>query len=204
MRRKDMRLHVFDAMSQPVMLIGRGYVVIDANRAACAMMNRPLKQVVGRPCYEMVHGLDAPCAQSRTLTCPVLTAFKLGQRVKTVHRHVHEGKVGFEEIVATPLPDRDGRLDLVLKECRDVTELIHVEEISEHLKTEVKTLWGIIPICASCKRVRTGDGYWQQVETYVRDHTEADFTHGYCPECAERVKKEMHAIRTRRRKPGKP
>jgi len=48
---------------------------------------------------------------------------------------------------------------------------------------EVKTLRGIVPICASCKKIRDDAGFWQQVEVYVRDHTEAEFTHGMCPEC---------------------
>jgi hypothetical protein len=48
---------------------------------------------------------------------------------------------------------------------------------------EVKTLRGILPICAHCKNVRNDAGYWQQVEVYVRDRTEAEFSHGICPEC---------------------
>jgi hypothetical protein len=50
---------------------------------------------------------------------------------------------------------------------------------------EIKTLSGLLPICAWCKRIRADDGRWRQIEAYVRDHTQADFTHGVCPECAE-------------------
>jgi DNA-binding response OmpR family regulator len=49
---------------------------------------------------------------------------------------------------------------------------------------EVRTLRGIVPICASCKKIRDDKGYWNQVEKYVSDHTEAKFSHGICPECA--------------------
>ncbi len=48
---------------------------------------------------------------------------------------------------------------------------------------EVKTLRGIVPICSYCKKVRNDQGYWDQVEVYVREHTEAEFSHGICPEC---------------------
>ena len=48
---------------------------------------------------------------------------------------------------------------------------------------QVKTLRGILPICAKCKKIRDDQGYWNQVEVYVRDHTEAEFSHGLCPEC---------------------
>jgi hypothetical protein len=47
----------------------------------------------------------------------------------------------------------------------------------------LKTLSGLLPICSWCKKVRNDDGYWQQVETYIKDHSAADFTHGICPEC---------------------
>lgn len=51
---------------------------------------------------------------------------------------------------------------------------------------EVKVLKGILPICASCKRIRGDDGKWEQVESYVREHTNAEFSHGLCPDCAKR------------------
>ena len=47
----------------------------------------------------------------------------------------------------------------------------------------VKVLRGLLPICAGCKRIRANNGYWNQIEAYIRDHTEADFSHGLCPEC---------------------
>jgi len=48
----------------------------------------------------------------------------------------------------------------------------------------VKTLEGIIPICSSCRKVRSDDGYWTQVERYIAEHTDALFSHGLCPDCA--------------------
>lgn len=49
--------------------------------------------------------------------------------------------------------------------------------------TEIKTLHGLLPICSHCKGIRNDAGYWQSVEIYVRDHTEADFSHSVCPDC---------------------
>jgi len=51
--------------------------------------------------------------------------------------------------------------------------------------SEIKTLSGLLPICASCKKIRDDQGYWNQIELYIRDHTEAEFSHGLCPICAE-------------------
>ena len=61
-----------------------------------------------------------------------------------------------------------------------------VEELSQAL-AEVRTLKGIVPICANCKNVRDDQGYWNRVETYLNEHTEADFTHAVCPDCMKRL-----------------
>jgi hypothetical protein len=55
---------------------------------------------------------------------------------------------------------------------------------------EVKQLSGLLPICAWCKRIRDDEGSWQQIETYITVHSEADFTHGICPDCARKHKAE--------------
>jgi response regulator RpfG family c-di-GMP phosphodiesterase len=59
---------------------------------------------------------------------------------------------------------------------------------------EIRTLRGIIPICAHCKKIRDDQGYWKQVEVYVRDHTEANFSHGICPACLKEQFEELRKI----------
>jgi DNA-binding response OmpR family regulator len=53
--------------------------------------------------------------------------------------------------------------------------------------TRVKLLSGLLPICCYCKKIRNDQNYWQQVETYVKDHSEAEFSHGICPDCYEKM-----------------
>jgi phosphoserine phosphatase RsbU/P len=52
---------------------------------------------------------------------------------------------------------------------------------------EVKKLSGFLPICSLCKKIRNDEGYWQQIEAYIRDHSEAEFSHSICPECVEKL-----------------
>ena len=59
-----------------------------------------------------------------------------------------------------------------------------IVELQEAL-AKVKTLSGLLPICSSCKKIRDDNGYWNQIESYIRQHSEADFTHGICPTCAK-------------------
>ncbi len=57
---------------------------------------------------------------------------------------------------------------------------------------QVKRLSGLLPICASCKRIRDEEGGWRQIEDYIAVHSEADFSHGICPECAHRLYPEVY------------
>lgn len=52
---------------------------------------------------------------------------------------------------------------------------------------EVKKLSGFLPICSSCKKIRDDEGYWNQIESYIRDHSEAEFSHSICPECVKKL-----------------
>ena len=65
-----------------------------------------------------------------------------------------------------------------------------VQELQNALN-DVRTLRGIIPICASCKNIRDDRGYWNKVEAYIRDHSEAEFSHGICPECMKKLYPEF-------------
>jgi hypothetical protein len=52
---------------------------------------------------------------------------------------------------------------------------------------EIKVLSGLIPICSSCKKIRDDDGYWNDLESYIDDHSEARFTHSLCSDCGEKL-----------------
>ncbi len=58
--------------------------------------------------------------------------------------------------------------------------------------SKIRTLSGLLPICSSCKKIRNDKGYWEQIEIYIKDHTEADFSHGMCPECAKKLYPEFY------------
>lgn len=66
-----------------------------------------------------------------------------------------------------------------------------IQKLQEALAT-VKRLSGLLPICASCKKIRNDGGYWQQIEQYLNEHSEATFSHGLCPECAHRLYPDLY------------
>lgn len=70
----------------------------------------------------------------------------------------------------------------------------HQKMITAHLeetRDEVKVLQGLLPICASCKKIRDDKGYWNRIESYITDHSEATFSHGVCPACTKKLYPEV-------------
>jgi hypothetical protein len=67
---------------------------------------------------------------------------------------------------------------------------INEEKLVNALK-KIQTLHGLIPICAACKKIRDDKGYWKQIEVYIHEHTEADFSHGICPDCEKKLYPEL-------------
>ena len=64
-----------------------------------------------------------------------------------------------------------------------------VEKLENSLK-EVKTLTGFLPICAACKKIRDDKGYWNQLESFIKERSDVDFSHSICPECADKLYSE--------------
>ena len=81
---------------------------------------------------------------------------------------------------------------------RQVMALLELRRVSARMAEaleNIRTLGGLLPICAWCKRIRDDQGYWGEVEAYLREHTGADFTHGICPDCLEKQRPKNPAAR---------
>jgi len=68
-----------------------------------------------------------------------------------------------------------------------IVNLQRVEHDFLIARNEIKTLKGFLPVCSSCKKIRDDKGYWTQIEAYIRDHSEAEFTHSLCPDCMKKL-----------------
>jgi two-component system, response regulator PdtaR len=78
----------------------------------------------------------------------------------------------------------------IYKHSMEVEREKHVRELQDAL-AKVKQLSGMLPICASCKKIRDDKGYWEEVASYITSHSEVIFSHGYCPECADKAQQEL-------------
>jgi phosphoserine phosphatase RsbU/P len=126
-------------------------------------------------------------AQPQTLPVYVILLTSVGGS----HNIIQGLQSGADDYVTKPF-DRDelrarlevGRriVELQLNLARRVTQL-------ESALARVKQLQGLLPICSYCKKIRNDRNYWQQVDSFIKDHSEAQFTHGICPDCFERIVK---------------
>lgn len=107
-------------------------------------------------------------------------------------------------IALSPIKDGTGNIvgisaierDITLRKQEEGERLLLIQELSRSL-ANVKTLRGLLPICASCKKIRDDQGYWNQIEAYVSEHTQAEFTHGICPECQSHLHAELETASQR-------
>jgi PAS domain S-box-containing protein len=104
-----------------------------------------------------------------------------------------DGNRGFHELFASLIRDANGKPIGFRGIAHDITERKLVENEREKLikqlqgaLAEVKRLSGLLPICSHCKKIRDDKGYWNRLESYLQEHSDAEFSHSVCPECAKK------------------
>ena len=145
-------------------------------------------------CYSLTHHRDTPCGSTEHL-CPLEEIKRTQKPVYVEHIHFDEnGDKRNVEVHAYPVFDKQGKLIQIIESAVDITTRKKMEEDREKLIQElqeamdkVKILRGFLPICSSCKKIRDDKGRWNQIETYIKARSEAQFSHGICPECSKKL-----------------
>jgi PAS domain S-box-containing protein len=183
---REMWERTFDAVPDLIAIMDNSFNVVQVNKSMAANLGLTPDECVGQVCYTVVHGTDSPPSY-----CPHFQTMKDHQEHQAEVSEEHLGGDFF--VTTSPIFDQEGQMTGSVHVARDISERKKAEEEREKLILElrealsrVKTLSGLLPICASCKKIRNDDGYWEQIELYIRDRSEADFSHGICPECAEK------------------
>jgi len=108
-------------------------------------------------------------------------------------RKCKDGVIEYHDFTARPVIKK-GEIVGLEGFLIDSTNRKHMENEKEKLINElqealenIKTLKGLFPICSSCKKIRDDSGYWNQIESYIQKHSEAEFSHGMCPECSDEL-----------------
>jgi PAS domain S-box-containing protein len=139
------------------------------------------------------HGSDTQIVPDER---PVLRVLAHGVSLKNAVLDIetHDGSKRVISSSAAPLLDQKGRVQGAVVVNQDITEAKRLEKEREDLirsleeaRRNIKILSGLLPICASCKRIRDDHGAWEQMEEYIHSHSEAEFSHGICPDCMQRL-----------------
>jgi PAS domain S-box-containing protein len=190
LRENEIRLKVvLDTIQAGIVVIDpENHTIVGVNAAAGKMFGAPREEILGSVCHEYI----CPAEEGQ---CPITD---LAQDLDNAERELLTAdgrKVPIlKTVVSVTLAGREHLLESFL----DITERKRAEEERERLigqlkeaLAEVKTLSGLLPLCSSCKRIRDDKGYWQQIEAYIRDHSEAEFSHSVCPDCAKKLYPEV-------------
>jgi PAS domain-containing protein len=176
---------VFGAVPQPIFVVDDDVRLMAFNPAAQGMVGQAFETVLrrrGGEVFHCVHNTDSPqgCGHGPSCgDCVIRNSVQsaiAGQTVtrqRTVMEMVRGKAVHPVELLITASPFQHDGQKLALLILEDITELT--------------TLRRLLPICASCKRVRDDRDYWQTVEKFFTANLNVDFTHGICPECARKL-----------------
>lgn len=156
-----------------------------------AFTGRSLEQEAGNGWAEGVHPDDFDrCLKIYTDHFARREVFEMEYRLRRfdgVYRWIFDRGV--------PYSDAEGNFKGYIGSCIDVTERIEAQEaLKKAQESEIKKLRGFLPICSYCKKIRNDRNYWEQIESYISDHSDVQFSHGICPECEASVMAEIEGM----------
>jgi PAS domain S-box-containing protein len=169
--------------------------IVDANPAACDYYGYDLDHLRG------VSITDINILTSEQVFEEMARAKAEERKHFYFYHRLANGEVRPVEVYSGPALV-DGR-ELLYSIVHDISERKKAEEEKERLILElrdalskIKTLSGMLPICASCKKIRDDQGYWNQIESYIKEHSQAEFSHSICPECIKKLYPELKILNT--------
>ena len=161
--------------------------ILDANPAACRMFERTREEIIAAGRVGLIDMSDP------RLPGLLSERQRTGQAHGELRARRRDGSLFPIEASSVVFEDSEGQSRTCLI-IRDISQRKIAEQERERLIRElqdalakVKALSGLLPICASCKKIRDKRGQWHSLESYIREHTEADFSHGICPVCREKL-----------------
>ena len=177
------------------LMIWRSTVTMECdyfNEIWLAFTGRSMKQEMGSGWAEGVHPEDLDtCLKIYTDHFARREPFEMKYRLRRF-----DGSYRWMLDRGVPYADTEGVFKGYIGSCIDITERIEAQEaLKKAHETEIRQLRGFLPICSYCKKIRNDSNYWEQLESYISNHSNALFSHGICPECKDRVMAEVESMK---------
>ena len=160
-----------------------------ANKAFAKGVGRPLDDIIGHKIWDL---FEKDEADKRFAI--VKKVFAGGKTEEIEVRVPLPSGDTYYLTTAKPILNETGEVETVICTSKNITKRKLAEDAlrEEHDKLvkalkEIKILSGLLPICAACKKIRDDKGYWNQIESYINEHSEAEFSHSICPTCAKNL-----------------
>lgn len=186
-----------------ISLIDDGHF-LDVNEQGLTMLGYEREEILGHPSTQLY--IFADCDIKKNLDAKISHQGFL--RDEPIQLRTKQGEIRETLWSADTIIYKDRKV--VLSLFYDITERQQAENervrlISELQKalSEVKVLSGLIPICASCKKIRDDKGYWNLLESYIESHSSAEFSHGLCPECTKKLYPVFYEKHYKKKHPDK-
>ena len=182
---------MLETIPVPIFYKNESYIYTGCNKKFEEFMGMDRQDIIGKSVYDLAPAKLAAVyheKDSELINNPGVQHYNFEVQTKTneSNRQVIFHKATFDKA--------NGQVGGLIGAILDITERKNAENEKEKLIVElqealdkVKLLSGLLPICASCKKIRDDQGYWKQIETYIHEHSEAKFSHGICPECATKL-----------------
>jgi PAS domain S-box-containing protein len=178
---------IFEDGPLGIVIFSPNFRIINTNKAMCQMLGYTKEELSGRSLEDITYPEDKK--KTIELAGQMLRGevplFQLEKRCVKKN-----GDILWTSMTTTALRNQDGEVGYALCMVEDIgnrKSIEHEREILIHelrvAMANIKTLKGLLPTCAWCKKVRDDNGHWQKVETYIEEHSDASFTHGICPDC---------------------
>ena len=165
-------------------------VVVSWNHAAETIYGYTAGEMIGRP----INAIIPPGSEDEL--AEIMKKLRADERIENYEtfRMRKDGTFIDVSLTISPIKGAHGQITGASIIARDISasrrreqELADLNKRLQDMLDHVKTLSGLLPICAKCKKIRDDHGYWQQVETYIKEHSAATFTHGLCPTCLKQL-----------------
>jgi PAS domain S-box-containing protein len=184
------RLIFQNSVDAQMIVDGESGRILQANRAVKNILGYEPKNLVGKEFSVLFPPMSESSMKKALEEMKIFGAVLVQELLRA------DGSSDYVDMTLAMIPW--GRSDAIHITLRDIAERMRAEKEREKLiqdlkdaNAKIKRLRGLLPICASCKKIRDDKGYWQQLEGYIQNHSEAEFSHGICPDCAKKLYPEF-------------
>jgi PAS domain S-box-containing protein len=186
---------LFESAPEGIALLDNNGNALDVNSAFARLFGISKEKLIGHDVVAMIIS-----SESKDEVRTALKAVMNGANVRLESLRLNRGGQPIDvSLIAVPV-DSGGGTNMAYILCQDITlkkrgdreKEVLIRQLQKAL-AEVKTLGGLLPICAWCKKIRDDQGYYHQIETFIANHSAAKFTHGICPDCREKFDRDAGA-----------